>query len=63
MLSVLTALPLVMVVMSPLSVFARPINGDVPVDGGLSLLVAAGVGYAVKRMYNKRKKEAVNIEK
>lgn len=24
-------------------------EGNVPIDGGLSLLVAAGVGYAVKR--------------
>jgi hypothetical protein len=29
---------------------------DVPIDGGLSLLVAAGVGYAVKKGYAKRKK-------
>jgi hypothetical protein len=27
---------------------------DVPVDGGLSLLVAAGVGYGVKRLRAKR---------
>ncbi len=28
---------------------------DVPVDGGLSLLVAAGVGYGVKKIRKKRK--------
>lgn len=28
---------------------------DVPVDGGLSLLVAAGVGYGVKKMRAARK--------
>ena len=30
------------------------IGGDVPVDGGLSLLVAAGVGYGLKKV-RKRK--------
>lgn len=29
---------------------------DVPVDGGLSLLVAAGVGYGAKKIREKRKK-------
>ena len=29
---------------------------DVPIDGGLSLLVAAGVGYGVKKLREKRKK-------
>ncbi|MFY7899509.1 MAG: PID-CTERM protein-sorting domain-containing protein [Chitinophagaceae bacterium] len=28
---------------------------DVPVDGGLSLLVAAGVGYGAKKLKEKRK--------
>jgi len=31
---------------------------DVPVDGGISLLVAAGVGYGVKQM-RKKKNNAV----
>ncbi len=29
---------------------------DVPVDGGLSLLVAAGVGYGAKKLREKRNK-------
>jgi hypothetical protein len=29
----------------------------VPFDGGLSLLVAAGIGYAAKKGYDKRKKK------
>ena len=29
---------------------------DVPIDGGLSLLVAAGVGYGAKKLREKRKK-------
>lgn len=34
--------------------FTDDVN-DVPVDGGLSLLVAAGVGYGVKKVREKRK--------
>lgn len=30
-------------------------ESDVPVDGGLSLLVAAGVGYGAKKIREKRK--------
>ncbi len=31
-------------------------GGDVPVDGGLSLLVAAGVGYGAKKIRENRKR-------
>ena len=31
-----------------------------PFDGGLSLLIAAGVGYASKKAYDKRKAEKNN---
>jgi hypothetical protein len=42
-----------------------PLEGDqphrgttsAPFDGGLSLLIAAGVGYASKKGYDKRKKQ------
>ena len=30
---------------------------DVPIDGGLSLLLAAGVGYGVKKIRDSRKKK------
>jgi len=30
---------------------------DVPIDGGLSLLVAAGVGYGAKKIRDKRKQQ------
>ncbi len=30
-------------------------TSDVPIDGGVSLLVAAGVGYGVKKLYHKKK--------
>lgn len=32
-------------------------GGDVPVDGGLSLLIAAGVGYGAKKIKDSRKKK------
>jgi hypothetical protein len=34
--------------------FTDDVN-DVPVDGGLSLLIAAGVGYGAKKIREKRK--------
>ncbi|WP_371860481.1 PID-CTERM protein-sorting domain-containing protein [Segetibacter aerophilus] len=40
---------------------AQPSPGgdpDVPIDGGLSILLAAGVGYVAKKGYEKRKKNA-----
>ncbi|HRP33885.1 MAG TPA: hypothetical protein PKV73_18435 [Agriterribacter sp.] len=30
---------------------------DIPLDGGLSMLIAAGVAYGAKKAYDKRKKE------
>ncbi len=57
MTSALTMLPVVLL-------FAQPGPGDpgddpdpaVPFDGGLTLLVAAGIGYAAKKGYDRRKK-------
>lgn len=34
---------------------------DVPFDGGVTLLVAAGIGYGLKKMYEKRKAEKEEI--
>lgn len=45
----------------PLISNAQPDPGgdpDVPIDGGLSLLIAAGVGYVAKKGYDKRKKDS-----
>ena len=39
-------------------VLPDPGNGDAPIDGGLSILVAAGVGYGVKKVKAHRKKKA-----
>ena len=51
----------------PLISHAQPDPGGdpdagVPIDGGLSLLVAAGVGYVVKKGYDKRKKEVIDVK-
>ena len=35
-----------------------PGNGDAPIDGGVSILIAAGVGYGVKKVKAHRKKKA-----
>ena len=32
-------------------------GAEIPFDGGISLLVAAGIGYAAKKGYDKRKKD------
>ena len=34
-----------------------PQDTEVPFDGGLSILIAAGVGYGVKRIKSERKKK------
>ncbi len=34
-----------------------PAPADVPIDGGLSLLLAAGVGYGIKKYRDQRKKQ------
>ena len=34
---------------------------DAPIDGGISLLVAAGIGYGIKKVNGNRKKKAVEI--
>ena len=39
--------------------------GSVPIDGGLSLVIAAGVGYGAKKIrdYNKKKKEEAELDR
>lgn len=55
--SVFSMLIILLLGMMPMLVFAQPgfvdDVGDVPVDGGLSLLVAAGVGYVIKKSSKK----------
>ena len=33
-----------------------PLDPDCPIDGGLSLLIAAGIGLGAKKAYQERKK-------
>ncbi len=52
------ALPLmVVIVMFALPLLAQKSNPNVPIDGGLSLLLAAGAGYGIKKIYNKKKED------
>ncbi len=37
-------------------------QADVPVDGGASLLLAAGVGYGIKRIRNRKKMKVAGGE-
>jgi hypothetical protein len=51
----------------PLAGHAQPTppggDPDVPIDGGLSILLAAGVGYVAKKGYEKRKARSKDVEK
>jgi len=38
-----------------------PIGGAVPIDGGISFLVAAGIAYAGKKFYDKKKENKTEI--
>ena len=43
-----------------ISVFAQPVDPpepDVPIDGGISLLIAAGALYGSKKIYDARRKK------
>jgi hypothetical protein len=52
------ALPImVVIVMFALPLLAQKSNPNVPIDGGLSLLLAAGAGYGIKKIYNKKKED------
>jgi hypothetical protein len=35
--------------------FDPPNENDLPIDGGVSLLLVAGIGYGAKKLYDKRK--------
>ena len=57
--TLLTAVILICALSYAPSLQAQPDPGgdpDVPIDGGVSLLVAAGVAYGAKKAYDKRKK-------
>jgi hypothetical protein len=58
----------ILMILIPLCVLAQPgfgggdVDDTVPLDGGLSLLVAAGVGYGAKKINEKRKRNQANKE-
>ena len=63
---------IVAIISAPVSVMAQPgfdpgVSDGAPIDGGLSMLVVAGVIYGTNKFYNKKKKtadaEEENIEK
>ena len=58
---ILGAVFLVVALSLPTFLFAQVVGGDpdAPIDGGLSLLLAAGVGYGVKK-YRDIKKQSQN---
>ena len=62
---VLTGLMLIAVTILPFFAMAQDPGGgpDVPIDGGLSLLLAAGAAYGVKKYRQGRKKDGVDIDK
>lgn len=59
-LSTIQIIAILAILFLPSLLHAQPGFGDdvedVPVDGGLSLLVAAGVGYGAKKLREMRKK-------
>ncbi len=63
---VLTLLTL-LIICAPICVMAQPgfdpgVPDGAPIDGGLSMLAIAGVSYAAKKIYNKRKNQEKTAE-
>jgi len=63
---ILQVLVIMLVFLFPLYVQAQidgvPGNPDsAPIDGGLSLLVAGGVGYGIKKIREKRKENSIKF--
>ena len=58
-----TTLMLIVVSILPFFAMAQDPGGgpDVPIDGGLSLLLAAGAAYGVKKYRNSKKKDEEKI--
>lgn len=64
----LSSLLLIAIVLLPKLLFAQPGFGDdvndsgAPLDGGLSILAASGVGYGIKKIRDARKKKMDNTD-
>jgi hypothetical protein len=61
----LTAPVITMVILTclPFLAMAQGPDPDAPIDGGLSLLIAAGVGYGAKKYRESRKQKRTEEEK
>lgn len=53
-----------LLILQPFTTFAQPNDDELndpddqaPIDGGISLLIAAGVGYGAKKMYDLKTKK------
>ena len=58
----------VIVLFAPVMLLAQPGfdpggSPDVPIDGGLSVLLAAGAGYVVKKGYDRKKRKTAQKNK
>lgn len=51
-------LTILLMVLTQPYLFAQGAPPATPIDGGLSLLLAAGGAYGVKKLYDQRKKDA-----
>jgi hypothetical protein len=60
------SLALTLAIITSVAVHAQPgFDDDVedtPIDGGISLLVGAGIAYGVKRIYNYKKESTNHID-
>lgn len=52
----LISMMVIVISFTPFLAMAQGTDPDAPIDGGLSLLLAAGVGYGVKKVRENRKK-------
>lgn len=55
---------LCMIIVSSTVIYAQTEPGDpnaAPIDGGLSLLIAAGIGYGVKKIKEKKQQKDTNV--
>lgn len=63
LLATMITIPAVSIAQGPDDCSDCPQNdSEVPFDGGVSLLVAAGIGYGLKKVYDKKKAGNTNQE-
>ena len=63
-----STLVVALMIFSPMASFAQvdpcddPDNPPCPIDGGLSLLIAAGIGLGAKKAYKRKKDKTVELK-